>query len=141
MVMVFYCTRSKGRHAILGNISRVNRSLSPQQLEATLVDKLWDKIGSYVMDTLYIQSAEDADYHTFKSNTEGQLDIWVSNELPRVATDLAQSTLLSDFDEAIDFEDPDQLYGAMKEKIKATCLERLEWYGCYWCREDRVLLF
>ena len=118
---------SIGRHAILGNMSRVNRSLSPQQLEATLVDKLWDQIGSHVIDALYIRSAEDTDYHAFKTNTEGQLDIWVSKDLPRVATDLAQATLLSDFDDAIDFDDPDQLYGAMKSKIKATCLERLEW--------------
>lgn len=40
---------------------------------------------------------------------------------------MAQATLLDDFADAIDFDDPDQLYGAMKAKIKATCLERLEW--------------
>jgi optic atrophy protein 1 len=119
---------SLGRHAILGNVAKVNGSLSAKELELMLTNKLWDEIQEHVMDNLYIEagSAVPNDYHMFKAHTEELLDTWVSKDLPTVATNVAQTALLADFDEAINFPDPDELYGTC---LVFVCVCECEKFG------------
>jgi len=116
-----------GRHAVLESMSRVNHSITPTQLESTLISKLWDRICSYVVDTLYIGAAEGNDAHLFKVNVDNLLEAWVGHNLPTAATEVAQSALASDFEAAIDFTDPDDLYVAMKAMVREQTLDSLRW--------------
>jgi len=118
---------SLGRHSILGKVSQFNQSMSPTELEDTLIEKVWDRIGTYVIDTLYVGAAENADPDYFKINCENLLGAWVSHALPQVATEVAQLALMDEFHSAIDFEDPDGVYTTMKAVVKTGCLERIDW--------------
>ena len=118
---------SLGRHHIMGNVSQFNQSMSPTELEETLIEKVWDRIGEYVVNTLYISAAENANADYFKINCENLLDAWVSHELPEIATDVAQNALMEEFHSAIDFNDPDGVYTTMKKIVKDGCMERIDW--------------
>lgn len=94
-----------GRHKILESISSLNSSLTAIALEKLLREQLWERIREYVIDTLYVGSADNGDPGSFRANCENLLSAWSSQGLAAASLGVARDTLISEMESAVDFPD------------------------------------
>eukprot|EP00053_Salpingoeca_punica_P018575 m.182669 g.182669 ORF g.182669 m.182669 type:complete len:956 (-) comp17462_c0_seq2:449-3316(-) len=116
-----------GRHQILANVSKFNDNMTASQWEEVLRCRIWEGFRSYVLDSLYMESAEANDPASFKTNVENMLDAWVGSELPHLSVEVARSTLLMEFMKVLDIEDEDQTLDKLKSSVKVVAASKFQW--------------
>lgn len=116
-----------GRHSILEAIADFNDTVRAMSLEQLFTEKFEARIKNYFIDTLYIGASEDPEPGSFKTNCENLLEAWVHQDLADVAIDVAQSTLMAQLEEIVDFPDRDDTFARLKQHVTRTCSEKLQW--------------
>ena len=95
--------------------------------EQLFTERFEARIKGYFVDTLYIGASEDPEPGSFKTNCENLLEAWVHQDLADVAIDVAQSTLMAQLEEVVDFPDRDDTFSRLKKHVTLTCSEKLQW--------------
>eukprot|EP00043_Microstomoeca_roanoka_P015343 m.153701 g.153701 ORF g.153701 m.153701 type:complete len:1019 (+) comp16240_c11_seq1:115-3171(+) len=116
-----------GRHEILQNITAFNDTMTPAQWEMVLTEQIWNRISNYVLDEIYINSADSANPADFKTRVDNLLDAWVNSELPRLSVSAARDTLMQEFMNVLTIQDPDEVFTALKEEVKRVCSKEFQW--------------
>eukprot|EP00050_Salpingoeca_kvevrii_P006276 m.288416 g.288416 ORF g.288416 m.288416 type:complete len:946 (+) comp11961_c0_seq1:182-3019(+) len=116
-----------GRQHVIEALSHFDAAMTAAQWEEKLTDEIWQQIRGFVIDSLYINSADLEDPPSFRTNVENMLDAWVGSELPDLSVSVASRTLLDEFMAAIDFDDSDGIYDKLKQTVRSSVVSSSKW--------------
>ncbi|XP_064486502.1 dynamin-like 120 kDa protein, mitochondrial [Ornithodoros turicata] len=120
--------RSRGE--LLDEVVNLSQ-LSPKHWEEVLSKNLWDTMGSYVVESIFLPAAQTGNAGNFNTAVDIRLKLWAEKLLPSQSVEVGWTTLKDEFHGLLQrrktAKDHDSLFDKLKEAVVHEVTDRHEW--------------
>ncbi|XP_050737581.1 dynamin-like 120 kDa protein, mitochondrial isoform X2 [Eriocheir sinensis] len=120
----------KARGDILDEVVNLSQ-VSPKQWEEALSRKLWEKMVTYIFESIYLPAAQTDSSGTFNTTADIRLKQWADQMLPKRCVEVGWETLQDEFRKFIEraktSKDHDTIFDNLKACVVDEAMRRHVW--------------
>ncbi|KAK2716457.1 hypothetical protein QYM36_006810, partial [Artemia franciscana] len=120
----------KARNEILDEIVSVSL-VSAKEWEEALMRKLWDRVATYVFETIYLPAAQTSTIGTFNTTIDIRLRQWAEQQLATRSVEVGWDVLQEQFQKFIEeskkSKDHDSIFDNLKSAVAQEATKRHNW--------------
>ncbi|XP_039278968.1 LOW QUALITY PROTEIN: dynamin-like 120 kDa protein, mitochondrial [Nilaparvata lugens] len=120
----------KARSEILDEIVNLSE-VSVKQWEELLINKIWEKVSSYVFEHIYLSSAQANDMKMFNTKVDIKLRQWANEKLPKDSVDAGWQVLKEEFTKftqrGMNDKNHDNIFDELKKSVLEDAVKKHVW--------------
>ncbi|XP_041377783.1 dynamin-like 120 kDa protein, mitochondrial isoform X2 [Gigantopelta aegis] len=112
----------KAKGEILDEVVNLSQ-VTPKQWEDTFYKKLWDKNSTFVIENIYLPSAQAENAGTFNTSIDIKLKQWADVQLPKRCVEVGWDTLHDEFQKLVERDKEKRHHDDIYDQLKLAVIE------------------